>query len=185
MDAIGYTWADPYRWARASEVLESGRKLNMMDMIWLQHDYLSVPARTIVPLLESLTTADAAVEKARRRLVDWDYVLDRSSIQAGIYVAFERRLLNDIAEIKVPASARDYVGIGMKRMIDFLLAPDGDFGDDPIRGRDGFLLNALAAGVRDLQTKLGTNMAGWAYGQTDYKHALIRHPLSAAGSRSA
>ena len=32
LDAIGYTWTDPYRWARGSEVL-SGRKFNMSDMI--------------------------------------------------------------------------------------------------------------------------------------------------------
>ena len=180
MDAIGYTWSDPYRWARASEVLESGRKLNMMDMSRLQHDYLSIPARTIVPLLANLVAADAQVEKARGRLLEWDYVLDRNSIEAGIYVAFERQLLDDIDELKIPASARDYLRIGMKRTIDFLLAPDGDFGDDPVRGRDEFLLKALADGIGDLREKLGTDMDGWVYGQKDYKHALIRHPLSPA-----
>ena len=180
MDAIGYTWADPYRWARASEFLESGRKLNMMDMIRLQHDYLSIPARTIVPLLEDVTASDAQVEEARRRLLDWDYILDKNSIEAGIYVAFERALHDDIEKLKIPASARDYLRIGMKRMIDFLLAPDGDFGDDPIRGRDEFLLSALAGGIRSLREKLGPDMNRWVYGQPDYKHALIRHPLSPA-----
>ena len=180
MDAIGYTWADPYRWARGSELLESGRKLNMMDVIQLQHDYLSIPARTIVPLLAGLTVPDAQVEEARHRLVDWDYVLDKNSIEAGVYVAFERRLREDIEELKIPAAARDYLEIGMKRMIDFLLAPDGDFGDDPIRGRDDFLLSALTDGIRDLREKLGPDMDDWVYGQADYKHALIRHPLSAA-----
>ena len=41
LDAIGFTWTDPYRWARGSEVLGSGRKFNMTDMVELQHDYLS------------------------------------------------------------------------------------------------------------------------------------------------
>ena len=180
MDAIGYTWTDPYRWARGSEFLESGRKMGLMDMIRLQHDYLSIPARTIVPMLASLSATDRQVEEARRMLLDWDYVLDKSSIEAGIYVAFERRLLDDIEELKIPASARDYLGVGMKRMIDFLLAPDGDFGDDPIRGRDQFLLDALAGGIQDLRAKLGPDMDDWVYGQADYKHALIRHPLSPA-----
>ena len=180
LDAIGYTWSDPYRWARASEFLESGRKLNMMDMIQLQHDYLSIPARTIVPLLEGLTASDAQVDEARRRLLDWDYVLDKDSIEAGIYVAFERALQDDIEELKIPASARDYVTIQMKRMIDFLLAPDGDFGDDPIRGRDEFLLSALADGIGNLREKLGPDIDRWVYGQTDYKHVVIRHPLSPA-----
>ncbi|MDH3206107.1 MAG: penicillin acylase family protein, partial [Gemmatimonadota bacterium] len=164
MDAIGYTWTDPYRWARGSEVLGSGRKFSMMDMIRLQHDYLSIPARTLVPMLAELTASDLQVEAARQRLLDWDYVLDKNSVEAGIYVAFERQLLDDIEELKIPAAARDHLGIGMKRMIDFLLAPDGDFGSDPMRGRDEFLLRALAGGMQDLRDKLGSDMNGWVYG---------------------
>jgi penicillin amidase len=180
LDAIGFTWTDPFRWARGSEVLGSGRKFNMMDMIQLQHDYLSIPARTLVPMLKELDADDSRVERARQRLLNWDFVLDKNSVEAGIYVAFERRLLDNIELLKIPGPARDHLTIGMKRMIDFLLAPDGDFGDDPIAGRDGFLLQALAEGIDDLQEKLGNNEDNWVYGQADYKHALIRHPLATA-----
>jgi penicillin amidase len=180
LDAIGFTWTDPYRWARGSEVLGSGRKFNMMDMIQLQHDYLSIPARTLVPMLKDLQAQEAAVERARQRLLNWNYVLDKNSVEAGIYVAFERRLLDNIELLKIPETASEYVTIGMKRMIDFLLAPDGDFGNDPIAGRDAFLLQALEQGIEDLRNKLGANESNWVYGQADYKHALIRHPLSSA-----
>ncbi|MEX2468650.1 MAG: penicillin acylase family protein [Pseudohongiellaceae bacterium] len=180
LDAIGYTWTDPYRWARASEVLASGRKFNMRDMIALQHDYLSIPARTLVPFFETLRADDRLVEQARQRLLDWDYVLDRDSVAAGIYVAFERRLLDNIELLKVPDGARDYLSIGMKTAIDMLLAPDGDFGSDAIAGRDEFLLRALSEGIGDLVDKLGRDPDNWVYGQADYKHALIRHPLSPA-----
>ncbi len=180
LDAIAYTWTDPYRWARGSEVLASGRKFNMMDMIELQHDYLSIPARALVPMLRTLRATDERVEQARRRLLDWDFTLDSDSVEAGIYVAFERQLLNDIERLKVPQPARPLLGIGMKTMIDMLLAPDGDFGEDPIAGRDAFLLDALAAAVETLGNRLGNDMEGWVYGQEDYKHALIRHPLAPA-----
>ena len=180
LEAIGFTWTDPYRWSRASELLASGRKLSMMDMIRLQHDHLSVPARTLVPLLADVEALDPSVDEARRRLLDWDYVLDKNSIEAGIYVAFERRLLDNIELLKIPADAREFLGIGMKRTIDLLLAPDGDFGPDPIAGRDGFLLRAFEEGIQDLREKLGPDMRGWVYGQEKYKHALIRHLLSPA-----
>lgn len=180
LDAIGYTWTDPYRWARGSEVLASGRKFNMQDMVALQHDYLSIPARSLVPFFEHIESDDGRVEEARQRLLDWDFVLDRESIAAGIYIAFERRLLDNIEALKVPESARDYLTVGMKTTIDMLLAPDGDFGEDPIAGRDDFLLTALQQGVADLSEKLGGNPEDWVYGQADYKHALIRHPLGAA-----
>ena len=180
LDAIAYTWTDPYRWARGSEVLASGRKFNMMDMIELQHDYLSIPARSLMPMLRTLRAADERVEQARRRLLDWDFTLDADSVEAGIYVAFERQLLNAIEQLKMPQPARPLLGIGMKTMIDMLLAPDGDFGGDPIAGRDAFLLDALAAAVETLGNRLGNDMEDWVYGQEDYKHALIRHPLAPA-----
>ncbi len=180
LDAIGYTWTDPYRWARGSEVLGSGRKFNMTDMIDLQHDYVSIPARSLIPFFENLQADDPQVEQARLRLMDWDFELDRDSVTAGIYVAFERRLLENIELLKVPEPAQAYLNVGMKTTIDMLLAPDGDFGNDPIAGRDQFLLDTLAQGIADLREKLGSNMENWVYGQADYKHALIRHPLSAA-----
>ena len=180
LDAIGFTWTDPYRWARGSEVLGSGRKFNMTDMVELQHDYLSIPARTLIPFFKDLESDDLEVEQARQMLLDWDFVLDKESVEAGIYVAFERQLLDNIELLKVPEIAKSYVSVGMKTAIDMLLAPDGDFGNDPIQGRDEFLLKTLSQGIQNLKQKLGPEFKDWVYGQEDYKHALIRHPLSPA-----
>jgi penicillin amidase len=180
LDAIGFTWTDPFRWARGSEVLGSGRKFNMTDMIELQHDYLSIPARTLMPFFKSLEAEDPQVEQARQMLLNWDFVLNKDSIEAGIYVAFERQLLDNIEALKVPEIAQSYLSVGMKTTIDMLLAPDGDFGVDPIQGRDEFLIHTLSQGIATLREKLGPNIENWVYGQEDYKHALIRHPLSPA-----
>ena len=180
LDAIGFTWTDPYRWARGSEVLGSGRKFNMTDMVELQHDYLSIPARTLIPFFKELESDDLEVEQARQMLLNWEFVLGKDSVEAGIYVAFERQLLDNIELLKVPEIAKSYVSVGMKTAIDMLLAPDGDFGNDPIQGRDEFLLQTLSQGIQNLKQKLGPEFKDWVYGQEDYKHALIRHPLSPA-----
>ena len=180
LDAIGFTWTDPYRWARGSEVLGSGRKFNMTDMVELQHDYLSIPARTLIPFFKDLESDDSEIERARQMLLDWDFVLDKDSVEAGIYVAFERQLLKNIELLKVPEIAKSYINVGMKTAIDMLLAPDGDFGNDPIQGRDELLLQTLSEGIQNLKQKLGPEFKDWVYGQEDYKHALIRHPLSPA-----
>lgn len=180
LEAIGYTWTDPFRWVRGSEVLGSGGRFNMMDMIKLQHDYLSVPARTIVPLLADRPASNPDVERARQMLLNWDFVLDKNSVEAGIYVAFERQLLDSIDELKVPSDARDYLRVGLKTAIDFLLSPDGDFGPDPLAGRDQFLQDVLQLALVTLQNKLGSDWTQWQYGQEKYHHALIRHPLATA-----
>ena len=180
-DAIGWEWSDPYRWARANEVLANGAKHSMADMMALQTDVLSIPARTLIPLLRHVQSSDRRVEEARRRLLGWDHQLLPESVAAGIYVAWERRLQRNVHEHVVPESIRGYVrGLSMVKVIDHLLSPDGSFGSDPIGGRDALLLASLEEAVDGLRESLGGNMDRWQYGQTDYKHATIYHPLSRA-----
>ena len=136
-DAIGFSWSDPYRWARASEVLGSGRRHSTADMMALQTDVVSIPARTIVPMLRHVRSGDRGVEQARRRLLDWDFALEAESVEAGIYVAFERRLQRMMRDSLVPEAARDHLGgVSMTVIIRHLNTPGGEFGEDPIAGRD-------------------------------------------------
>ena len=180
-DAIGFSWSDPYRWARASEFLGSGRRHSMADMMALQTDNLSIPARTLVPLLEDLTFGDRTVERARGMLFDWDFVLAPESVEAGIYVAFERRLQRAMRDLLIPEDARDHIGgVSMTVIIERLMVPGGEFGIDPIAGRDEMIRDAFESGVRDLRDELGNDPERWRYGQADYKHATIFHPLSRA-----
>jgi penicillin G amidase len=180
-DAIGFEWTDPFRWARATEVLSSGRRFNLMDMMRLQTDELSIPARTLVPMFEALRSPKPRAEKARRRLLDWNFVLDKESVEAGIYVAFERRLSRNMRDLFVPAAARPYFGnLSMSKQIDWLTRPDGRFGEDPIAGRDELLVRSLEEAVAGLTDRLGEDVDGWRYGQEKYKHVLLRHPLSRA-----
>ena len=178
MDAIGFEWADPYRWARVSEVLGSGRRMSVMDMMRLQTDELAISARQLVPLLDDLAAMDARVEQARRRLLAWDHVLDKRSVEAGIYVAWENALLQAVAQRVVPPEGRELIGgVPLTRVLAWLVSPPGEFGANPTAARDSMLLGALSTAVQRLTAKLGSNMEQWQYGQPRYHHALIRHPL--------
>ncbi len=180
-DAVGYEWSDPYRWLRAVEVLESGRRFNLMDMMRLQTDELSIPARTLVPLLTGLAFEDPPTDEARRRLLNWDYVMGRGSVQAGIYAAWETHLRRHLTALKVPASLRPFFrSVPMRRQLEWLLMPDGSFGKDPIGGRDALLAESLVAAVEELTERFGEDPEGWVYGQEGYKHVRLRHPLSGA-----
>jgi penicillin amidase len=180
-DAQHHTGTDPFRASRITEVLGTGRLHSVADMMRLQNDDLSIPARSLVPLFRDLPIADAAAAKAQEMLLAWDYVLDKNSVTAGIYEMFQRRLLANMRDRLVPAAARgDFGAIGMKKTIELLQAPDGRFGENPITGRDQMLTTSLIQAVTELSKKLGPDMAKWQYGQAAYHHALIRHPLSAA-----
>jgi len=181
MDAIGFEWSDPYRWTRAAEVLGSGRLHSMADMMALQTDYLSIPARTLVPMLRHVAPGGADTERARQMLLAWDFVLAPESVAAGVYNAFERRLRGNVQAVVVPESARQHVrGMAMVKVIGHLTAPGGEFGEDPVAGRDAVLLRSLEEAVGDLRGRLGGDVERWQYGQPDYKHATIYHPLSRA-----
>lgn len=178
-NAIGWVWADPYRWARIAEVLGSGRRVSTMDMMRLQTDYTSLPARSLVPLLASLSSSDDAVERARQSLLAWNNVVDKSSVPAGIYEAWVRALDASVIDVVVPAPARAMArGIPMHRIVEWLTSPGGEFGARPLATRDSVLLTSLAAAVADLTTRFGADMSGWEWGR--YHHALLAHPTSAA-----
>ena len=185
MDAIGFDWADPYRWARASEVLGSGRLHSVADMARLQTDELSIPARQLVPLLRDLPIAGARLDSLRRRLLAWDKVLGRESVEAGVYVAWEnqlRRLTYD--QMVQPAERSVLRSVSLRSVIGWLQAPPGDFGAAPLVTRDSLLLRALAASEAELVRRFGRDVSAWAYGRDGYHHARIRHPLSGAVNES-
>jgi penicillin amidase len=128
----------------------------------------------------SLPSGPAA--RARDVLNTWDFVLDKDSAAAGIYAMWQRRLLVNTRQRVIPVALR---GTGeslitMKRVIDWLHAPDGRFGEHPTRARDALLAASLDEAVAELTKRFGAEITNWKYGQDQYHHALIRHPLSAA-----
>jgi penicillin amidase len=178
-DAQHHTGADPYRASRISELLGTGRLHTVADMMTLQNDDLSLPARALVPLLRDVPIADAAAAKARDMLLAWNRVLDKDSVPAGIYEMWQRRILVNMRDLVVPQNARTAFGnLGMKKIIEWMQAPDGHFGSDPIAGRDKVLTSSLEQAVGELTKRFGADMSKWQYGQ--YHHALIHHMLGTA-----
>ena len=177
-EAMHFTWADPYRAARITELLGSGRLYSVAEVARVQNDDLSIPARSLVPLLRDLTLTNATSAKARDLLASWDFVLDKHSVPAGVYAMWQRRLVANVRSMLVPSNVEFQVS--MKRIVDLLLSPGGEFGKNPTTDRDALLARSLDEAVAELTKKLGPDMNGWRYGQEKYHHALIRHPLTDA-----
>ncbi len=178
-------WPDPFRGQRLHEALSLGRKHGLADSMRLQHDFVSVPARTLVPLLVPLRSEEEIAEKARRLLLDWDFVMEAESAAAAVYNAWQERLVVGAREILVPPSVRDMVGpLQAQLVIDLLVSPDGRLGPNPVSARDELLLETLEEATAALAERFGGEPAEWIYGSPEYKHVLIRHPLSAAVDES-
>jgi penicillin amidase len=181
--SIGFQWTDSFRFARIEEVLGSGRRWTMADMMRLQQDELSIPARTMVPMLRGLTLPEGQARQAAERLTSWNYVLDQDSVSAAIYAAWEKTVRANVWDLMVPKEARGVFlpgALSMEKVIEWLTAPDDRFGANPIAGRNTLLSNALGQAISDLEHRLGPAMSRWKYGQAGLKHVHLKHPLSGA-----
>ncbi|MDF2157411.1 penicillin acylase family protein [Algoriphagus sp. CAU 1675] len=180
-EALGFQWADNFRGERIREVLGSGQKFTLEDMGRLQNDYLSLPARQLVPHLLSLTFEDKRAIAAQDSLKNWDLVLDKNSIAGGIYVMWERKIRDQFNQAVLHPEIRNNFGsIQMTRILQWVEKPEIIFDSNPIEKKNQILSDSFLEALTELETKLGPDMKQWQYGQTSYKHALIQHPLSLA-----
>src|SRR2546426_2675654 len=138
-EAQHYTGADPFRVSRISEVLGSGRLHTVADMMRLQNDNVSLPARSLVPLLRASQAEvrlesglrQSSIKKAQEMLLAWNYSVDADSVAAGIYEMWQRRLTAKVRNLLRPKDAQAFVGQPrMKSGLDWLKAPDRRFGAD-------------------------------------------------------
>lgn len=140
----------------------------------LQVDYLSIPARQLVPYLKNVNTTNAELNYAKDLLLNWDYTLGKNSIAAAIYVAWEKNIIQQAHLLFVPEKAREVIkSIWLKKIISWIKV------DRPeLKGRDQFLEICLTDALTQLHTKLGDDINQWHYGQEAYHHARIKHLLS-------
>jgi penicillin G amidase len=181
--AVGYQWSAAFRFERIGELLKDKRRLDVDDMMKFQHDELSIPSRSLVPLLLNLKMRETRAIEAVERLSKWNYVLDRDSVPAAIAVMWERAVRVAVWERIVPKEAREAFPVRylpVETMIGWLTHPDAKFGPDPVAGRDALLFDAFVRALNELEKRLGPDQRGWQYGQPALKHVWLGHPLSPA-----
>ncbi len=175
-DAVGYTWADPYRGNRINEVLGANNKITMSNMKALQTDYYSIPARTLVPMLQTVSFSDSLTATAKNLLMNWNYVLDKSSVAAGIYAMWERQILINAGKEFIPAELKSLLSMQLSRVIERV---------NKLDQKEAFLKESFEQAIVLLKNKLGNSTTGWTYGQDLYKHVTIQHPLNSLIGKEA
>lgn len=178
LSTLAYTWADDYRGDRVNEVLSTTAKSTIESSMALQTDYTSLPAIELVPLLLQLHFNNAEAEKLKEKLSNWNYILNKESIEAAIYVMWERTIIAQARNQFVPKEISSYISLQTSTIIDWMKHPEKMFGENGNAKRDVFLQQCFEKAIEQLKTKLGEDMHQWQYGQAKYKHISIKHPLS-------
>ena len=174
-NAIGFSWSDPYRGMRVGEVLSKNESINIEEMKSLQTDYVSIPARQLVPILNTLSLKNPDNISARNYFNNWNFSLDPESIAAAIYVEWENQLKDEAEKQYIPNEIKEDVYLQLTRIVEWIKEPGLMFGSAQIR--DDFLRLTFTRAVSTLKDRLGNKMNNWQYGQEKNKHILIRHAL--------
>ena len=168
-DAIGFSWSDPYRGDRVNNVLRETSKLSMEDMVDLQVDYFSIPSVELIKMLEE-SNLESQYQKFSERLYKWDNKLLKTSTEATIYVNWERLLMKRFFEDYFPEEVKDLLRVQLYTVIDKLKKINTS-------QRNEFLKETFILSIKELKSKFGDDENNWVYGQENYKHIKINHPL--------
>ncbi|MDB2658277.1 penicillin acylase family protein [Flavobacteriaceae bacterium] len=170
-NAIGFSWSDPYRGDRVNSVLSnaSRNKFTMQDMMDLQVDYHSLPSEKLIKMIDQ-TSLDPAHKKYVEMLLAWNNKLTTTSVEATIYVNWERTIIREFHDKFVPKNVKGLLNIQLFKIIERINKLS-------TKERDEFLKNTFVTSNKELKSKFGTETSKWLYGQQEYKHIKIKHPL--------
>ncbi len=166
-EAIGFDWSDPYRGNRINSFIESKDKIDMNDMINLQVDYFSIPSKQIINL------AKGSISKNQNYfniLTEWDNKLNKNSVEAGIYIEWQNQIYLEFINKFVPESVKNYIEVQLYKVIQGISRMQKS-------NKDEFLNKTFNNAIENLITKYGDDKNNWVYGQNNYKHVKIFHPL--------
>ena len=166
-EAIGYDWSDPYRGNRINNFLDSKEKFDMQDMIDLQVDYYSIPSEQIIKIASELIINN---NNYFEKLKKWNNILDKNSTEAGIYIEWQNQIHHNFIEEFVPDEIRKYIDVQIYRIIEIITNMNDE-------AKSKFLNKTFDSAIKNLINKYGENINNWTYGQDDYKHVKIYHPL--------
>ena len=174
---LGYELGSSFRYDRIVEVLKQPRSFAIEDFEKLQHDFLSLPARELVPMLKSVKTDDPELRQALDLLLGWNYWLGKDLPAAAIYEFWFQKVQANVYRQRVPEEAWKLVEgkFSVERVIEWLRTAD--------LGRDRVLLQSLEEAVKDLKILMGTDMKKWRWGTVHF--AEFNHSLASSEALKA
>jgi len=172
---IGHDFHPPHRARRIIEVLEANDRCSVDDMVRLQLDTVSLPARETVPLLTALAPRTDDARDTLVLLRGWDGNMSADSPAAAVFNVWSRRIAQRMLEPRLGADLfRHYHAwrepFQCQALPAILREPDGWLDDDLLHA-------ALDDALDELRGSCGDDPGGWRWGAI---HRLrLAHPLAA------
>ena len=183
---LSYEWSDPWRAIRTREQLEVIDNASMENMLELQTDNFSVPAREIVDTVGEIDTDSIAAAEAWELLREWDYHMDNDSGAAALFNVWTgyhgASGGSYLGEALLAATVDDddvRAAIGQPHpvvMVDMVQNPEDYFGDDADDVLNDAVVESLSEAADRISDEQGEDTAEWRFGF--YNQQVLTHPLS-------
>ncbi len=178
---LGFEYSQPFRYNRVLEVLKSKPRFDLADMQALQQDTLSLPARTLAPLVLDLVLPRESLIRAQRLFSGWDYSLKKDSPSTALYEAFQSMLPTlAYAPFLTDEQRFTFRGYDLERVLQWMTEPPAAYGASPKERRatrDRILTQALEQGLAHMVKTQGEDPKAWEWGNVhtaDFVHPLSR-----------
>lgn len=181
---ISNIWAQPYRYERIVELLESKEKLSVQDMKDIQMDAKNLYAKEFLPnLLETLKASDLSndYEEALKILEEWDYF---DTARQSAPLIFHHLMANMQESLFIDEMPEDLYKLmpGKAQILDEMLR-EAYAGEEVLwiekrGGLEKFVITSFENVMSDLSDEYGTNVNKWQWG--DYHQLTFDHPVGSA-----
>ncbi|WP_272030024.1 penicillin acylase family protein [Oceanobacillus kimchii] len=179
---ISNVWAQPYRYERIAEVLESGDDFTAEDMQDLQMDQTDLRAREFVPIFQEVLAETEFTEQeqgAMELLSDWDFLADKDIPQPLIFEHWMQEIQNTIYRQEIPHAMRNLFSVQSQATENVLrnaASGEGSQWMEAKGGMEAVLKDSLEDTLEKLTESYGDDLSGWKWG--DYHQVQFHHPLS-------
>lgn len=172
---LGYDWSPRHRYERIVEALATTPKWSVAGFEALQHDELSVPARTIVEALRVAVASRKVTGRDRafaiKMLTTWDGVLGAQSPPAALYELWLPHLQRELAAVAYAKADRPHAPerLPLEALVERMKRPTP-------ADLDALVGPALDQAMADARERMGPSPGEWAWGRIH--RAVFEHPLA-------
>ncbi len=179
-------WAQPYRYERIAEVLETGDAFTADDMMALQMDQKNLYAREFLPnMIRSVQVKDSEgkYEAFMTVLEDWNQFDEVDEAAPLIFHKWIKQLPTTMFADEIPKDV--YAMMPGKGQITDQMLRDG-YAKNPgewvsaYGGIDEWVFDAFEQSVENTMATFGEDISKWRWG--DYHQVTFPHPLSSASA---
>ena len=177
---ISNVWAQPFRYERIQEVLESSDSLTAQDMKDLQMDTINLRAKEFIPLLSKEIIKDNLTKnelQALDTLIKWNYDDNVTRSEPLIFDAWIKEIETQLYK-EIPEDVMTLFSSRSQTTDDILRRGNNSIWVTQQADFESFLTDSFSKTINKLEKTYGTNQKVWRWGK--FHHVAFEHPLSQA-----